>query len=157
MVTAGTKIRSANQSGVPFEKRAVLKTEEVQISKIGIVKPKRQWQQCFFVEKAITPEYMTWAGDDSPNRSGYLYNIQSPVFVVLSHAGIALGTAKRGLTEITNFSQTRSIKLPGQSSISSNPMFQADIAQLDLKLRAMNALSSEKFGEVWQCTQKGEN
>jgi alkylation response protein AidB-like acyl-CoA dehydrogenase len=99
---------------------------------------------------------MTWAGDGTANRGGFLYNIQRPAFVVFGHAGIALGTAKRALAEITKFSQTRPRNLPGQSTISSNPIFQADIAQLDLKLRAMDALATEEFEEVWQHAQKGE-
>ncbi len=156
-VTAGAKVKPAIQSDVPFEIRAILKTEKVQIIENWDVSGLRgSGSNDFFVEKAIIPEYMTWAGDGTPNRGGFLYNIKRPAFVVFGHAGIALGTAKRSLVEITHFSQTRSRNLPGQSSISSNPIFQADIAQLDLKLRAMNALATEEFGEVWQYAQTGE-
>ena len=155
-VTAGAKVKSATQN-TPFEIRAILKTEKVQIIENWDVSGLRgSGSNDFFVEKAIIPEYMTWAGDGTPNRGGFLYNIQRPAFVVFGHAGIALGTAKRALAEIAKFSQTRARNLPGQSTISSNPIFQADIAQLDLKLRAMDALATEEFEEVWQHAQKGE-
>lgn len=155
-VTAGAKVKSATQH-TPFEIRAILETEKVQIIENWDVSGLRgSGSNDFFVEKAIIPEYMTWAGDGTANRGGFLYNIQRPAFVVFGHAGIALGTAKRALAEITKFSQTRPRNLPGQSTISSNPIFQADIAQLDLKLRAMDALATEEFEEVWQHAQKGE-
>ena len=99
---------------------------------------------------------MTSARDDSPKRGGNLYNIQRPAFVVFGHTGIALGTARRALKEITKFSQDKARRWPGQSTISSNAIFQSDIAQLDLKLRAMNALASQEFEEVWQYAQQGK-
>ncbi|MEC9365714.1 MAG: acyl-CoA dehydrogenase family protein [Chloroflexota bacterium] len=153
-VTAGAKV---NQDLNPIEIRAILRKDEVRIIENWDVSGLRgSGSNDFVVENVKIPNYMTWAGDDSPKRGGNLYNIQRPAFVVFGHTGIALGTARRALKEITKFSQDKARRWPGQSTISSNAIFQSDIAQLDLKLRAMNALASQEFEEVWQYAQQGK-
>ncbi|MEC7733785.1 MAG: acyl-CoA dehydrogenase family protein [Chloroflexota bacterium] len=153
-VTAGAKV---SQKVNPIEIRAILSKDQVQIIENWDVSGLRgSGSNDFAVESVRIPEYMTWTGDDSPKRGGYLYNIQRPAFVVFGHTGIALGTARRALKEITSFSQDKARRWPGQNTISSNSIFQSDIAQLDLKLRAMNALATQEFEEVWQYAQEGK-
>ena len=153
-VTAGAKV---NQEVNTVEIRAILRKDEVQIIENWDVSGLRgSGSNDFSAEKVRIPNYMTWAGDDSPKRGGNLYNIQRPAFVVFGHAGIALGTARRALKEITSYSQERTRRWPGQNTISSNAIFQSDIGQLDLKLRAMNALASQEFEEAWRYTQEGK-
>ena len=154
-VTAGAKI---NQEVKTVEIRAILRKDEVKIIENWDVAGLRgSGSNDFSAEKVRIPNYMTWAGDDSPKRGGNLYNIQRPAFVVFGHAGIALGTARRALKEITRYSQERTRRWPGQNTIASNAIFQSDIAQLDLKLRAMNALASQEFEEAWRYAQEGKS
>ena len=153
-VTAGAKV---NQEVNTVEIRAILRKDEVQIIENWDVSGLRgSGSNDFSAEKVRIPNYMTWAGDDSPKRGGNLYNIQRPAFVVFGHAGIALGTARRALKEITSYSQERTRRWPGQNTISSNAIFQSDIGQLDLKLRAMNALAVQEFEEAWRYAQEGK-
>ena len=153
-VTAGAKV---NEKARTVEIRAILRKDEVKIIENWDVSGLRgSGSNDFWAEKVRIPNYMTWAGDDSPKRGGNLYHIQRPAFVVFGHAGIALGTARRALKEITSYSQERTRRWPGQNTISSNAIFQSDIGQLDLKLRAMNALASQEFEEAWQYTQEGK-
>ena len=153
-VTAGAKV---NQEVNTVEIRAILRKDEVQIIENWDVSGLRgSGSNDFSAEKVRIPYYMTWAGDDSPKRGGNLYNIQRPAFVVFGHAGIALGTARRALKEITSYSQERTRRWPGQNTISSNAIFQSDIGQLDLKLRAMNALAVQEFEEAWRYAQEGK-
>ena len=153
-VTAGAKV---NQEVNTVTIRAILRKDEVQIIENWDVSGLRgSGSNDFSAEKVRIPNYMTWAGDDSPKRGGNLYNIQRPAFVVFGHAGIALGTARRALKEITSYSQERTRRWPGQNTISSNAIFQSDIGQLDLKLRAMNALAVQEFEEAWRYAQEGK-
>ena len=153
-VTAGAKV---NQEVNTVEIRAILRKDEVQIIENWDVSGLRgSGSNDFSAEKVRIPNYMTWAGDDSPKRGGNLYHIQRPAFVVFGHAGIALGTARRALKEITSYSQERTRRWPGQNTISSNAIFQSDIGQLDLKLRAMNALAVQEFEEAWRYAQEGK-
>ena len=153
-VAAGAKV---NQEVNTVEIRAILRKDEVQIIENWDVSGLRgSGSNDFSAEKVRIPNYMTWAGDDSPKRGGNLYNIQRPAFVVFGHAGIALGTARRALKEITSYSQERTRRWPGQNTISSNAIFQSDIGQLDLKLRAMNALAVQEFEEAWRYAQEGK-
>jgi len=153
-VTAGAKV---NQEVNTVTIRAILRKDEVQIIENWDVSGLRgSGSNDFSAEKVRIPNYMTWAGDDSPKRGGNLYNIQRPAFVVFGHTGIALGTARRALKEITSYSQERTRRWPGQNTISSNAIFQSDIGQLDLKLRAMNALAVQEFEEAWRYAQEGK-
>ena len=153
-VAAGAKV---NQEVNTVEIRAILRKDEVQIIENWDVSGLRgSGSNDFSAEKVRIPNYMTWAGDDSPKRGGNLYNIQRPAFVVFGHAGIALGTARRALKEITSYSQERTRRWPGQNTISSNAIFQSEIGQLELKLRAMNALAVQEFEEALRYAQEGK-
>lgn len=89
-----------------------------------------------------------------PQRGGPLYLLGVHGLTAVSHAGFALGVARRALDELADLARTK--RRLGQDLLVAGPTFQRDFAQAEATLRSARAYVREAFGSIHRAAASDE-
>jgi alkylation response protein AidB-like acyl-CoA dehydrogenase len=89
-----------------------------------------------------------------PRRGGPLYRLVVHGLTAVSHAGFALGVARRALDELAALARTK--RRLGQDLLVAGPTFQRDYAQAEATLRSAAAYVRQAFGSIFDAATADE-
>jgi alkylation response protein AidB-like acyl-CoA dehydrogenase len=110
----------------------------------------------FSVSDQFVPAEFTWDMQQPPRRGGPLYQLGIPGFVANEHAAFSLGIGRRALDTIAELAQSKRRGFSQPSGLATRTVFQRDLAECDLRLRAARALVTEIFEQAWKTVCSGE-
>ncbi|MSQ05658.1 MAG: hypothetical protein EXR54_04630 [Dehalococcoidia bacterium] len=109
------------------------------------------------VDALFVPNKFTWVAWKNPQRGGPLYRMGRPAFVAAEHAAFALGAGRLALDAIIELAQGKQRGYtPETPAIARRGVFQRDLAEADLKLRAARSLLLEVYEDVWATACAGQ-
>lgn len=89
-----------------------------------------------------------------PRRGGPLYLLGVHGLTAVSHAGFALGVARRALDELADLARTK--RRLGQDLLVAGPTFQRDFALAEAAFRSARAYVRASFGSIYQAAGSDE-
>jgi alkylation response protein AidB-like acyl-CoA dehydrogenase len=89
-----------------------------------------------------------------PRRGGPLYRLGVHGLTAVSHAGFALGVARRALDELAALARTK--RRLGQDLLVAGPTFQRDYAQAEATRRSAAAYVRHAFGSIFEAATADE-
>jgi len=109
------------------------------------------------INALFVPQQFTWVAWQKPQRGGPLYRMGRPAFVAAEHAAFALGAGRLALDSITELAQGKQRGYTAEApTIASRAIFQRDLAEADLKLRAARSLILTVYEDVWATACAGQ-
>jgi alkylation response protein AidB-like acyl-CoA dehydrogenase len=110
----------------------------------------------YVVAGATVPREFTFDQLDlEPRRGGAAYRAPSlGTLFVPFHAGMALGTARRALDEVTRLAGAK--KRQPDASLAQRGAFQQQLARAEAGLRSARLFVRDAVGEVWRAASSGE-
>jgi indole-3-acetate monooxygenase len=154
-VSAGARVIRQG-SGPPELRWVVLPVSGVQIHDNWQVVGLKGTGSCeFSVSDHFVPAEFTF-DIQRPLRGGPLYQLGIPGFVANEHAAFSLGVGRRALDTIAELAQSKLRGRDQPTRLATRTVFQHDLGECDLRLRAARALVMEIFEEAWKTVCSGD-
>jgi indole-3-acetate monooxygenase len=110
------------------------------------------------VENHFLPEHFSFVWDllkPQPRRGGASYLLPPFSYVAKEHGSVAVGGARRALDELIALATTTRGAFRA-SKLDERQVVHRQIAEADLKIRAVRALMHERYEELYQKVQSGD-